>query len=94
MRFRPVKKQICSPNEIKLDDSVIILSGLADSKMEIKINLDSPEFLSLSSQNEQDEILVRFSPDFVLNDVDGNSLTLDFGETTEDGIVISIPIQP
>ena len=85
-------RQAGSPHEILLDDSVIMLTGLEGTKMEIKINFDSPELLSLSDQNEQDEIFVRFAPDFVLNDEDGNSLTLDFGETIEDGIIIRIPI--
>ena len=52
-----------------------------------------PELVSLSSQSEYDEIIMKFANDLVLNDKDGNSLVFDDGVTSEDSVDLAIPVQ-
>ena len=45
------------------------------------------------SQDELDKMKIKFDTDMVLNDVEGNSLTLKNGEKDGDKIVLSLPVQ-
>ena len=67
---------------------------LDPKKLETKIKFKNPSTVSLSSQNEQDELIVKFDNSLVINDVDGNSLVFDNGEPSEDSINFNIPVQP
>ena len=50
--------------------------------------------MSLSSQNEPDEMIIKFDKTLIINDVDGNSLVFDNGEPKDDSIDFTIPVQP
>jgi len=67
---------------------------LDPKKLETKIKFKNPSTVSLSSQNEQDELIVKFDNSLVINDVDGNSLVFDSGEQTDQSIDFNIPVQP
>ena len=67
---------------------------LDPKKLETKIKFKNPSTVSLSSQNEQDELIVKFDNSLIINDVDGNSLVFDSGEQTDQSIDFNIPVQP
>ena len=78
--------------EIENDGMEIVT--LDPNKLETKIKFKNPGTVSLSSQNEQDELIIKFDNSLIINDVDGNSLVFDNGEPTEDSVNFNIPVQP
>jgi hypothetical protein len=84
------------PNKNKLEriskDDIMFI-GLDPNKLTMKLKFARPELVSLGSQSDPDEIVMKFAKDFVLNDVNGNSLVFDSGETTADSIDMNIPLQ-
>jgi len=70
----------------------LILTGLDPKKLSIKLDFKKPELVSMSSQSESDQIIIKWRKDFVLNDVNGNSLVLDDGLNTDDSVDVSLPI--
>jgi len=70
------------------------MTGLEPTRLVVKIGFDNPSAVSLSSQTDQDGLIMKFDTTLVLNDVNGNSLVFDDGEKTDDSIDFTIPIQP
>jgi hypothetical protein len=52
----------------------------------------NPELISMSSQSENDQLVIGFSKDLVLVDKKGRSVVLDLGEVNKDKIDFKIPI--
>ena len=67
---------------------------LDPQKLATKIKFKNPSQVSLSSQNEPDEMMIKFDKTLIINDVDGNSLVFDNGEPKDDSIDFTIPVQP
>ena len=80
--------------EKKLKGNQILLKDLTSKKIEIKILFDKPETVSLSSQSDLDNMVVKLSKRMILNDLEGNSLVMDKGEAIKNNIEIAIPVQP
>ena len=69
-----------------------MIKSLSEKKIEIQVVFPSPETVSLNSQSEPDQIEIKISKDMILNDFEGNSLVVDFGESRDNNIEVSIPI--
>ena len=76
-----------------VSDSILFLSSINPKKLEIKVMFPNPELVSLSSQTEPDNMVIKFSKDLILNDKDGNSMVFDTGFNSPNSIDYSIPIQ-
>ena len=70
------------------------LSELTETGFNIAIEFENPEFVSLSSQNLLDSILIRFDERTIINDEEGYSLVFDQGEKKDGGINFEVPAQP
>jgi len=92
----PVKFYIKQPNknsEVLIPSDQVEMVGVDPKKLGFKVNFSNPSLVSLSSQSEADNIIIKFDKSFVLNDVHGNSLVFDSGENGGDSIDFPVPIQ-
>jgi hypothetical protein len=72
----------------------ITIEKIEGRVLEFKIQFPEPEIISLGSQNERDELVIRFSKDLELKDTEGLPLVFDFGyqNPTLKTVDFSIPI--
>lgn len=59
----------------------------------MKLDFKNPELISMSSQSDSDQIIIKFEKTLVLNDVNGNSLVFDDGSNKADSIDFGLPVQ-
>jgi len=78
---------------IEVSSDQIIFTSLDPTELSLRLEFLRPELVSLSSQSESDQIIMKFAKDFVLNDKKGNSLVFDDGLTGDDTIDLSVPLQ-
>jgi hypothetical protein len=69
----------------ELEREAYQLNGLDPTKIQVKLNWANPSILSLSSQNELDNLVIKWPKNLILTDVDGNSLIMDEAEESEAG---------
>ena len=92
--IRTFLKNAVTGVEVEIENDGMEIVTLDPNKLETKIKFKNPGTVSLSSQNEQDELIIKFDNSLIINDVDGNSLVFDNGEPTEDSVNFNIPVQP
>jgi hypothetical protein len=78
---------------IPISKDQIVFTSLDPKKAVIKVIFDRPELISLGSQSDPDNIIVKFSKDFVMNDKNGNSLVFNSGENKPNSIDFGVPLQ-
>lgn len=78
--------------ERRVKSNQILLKGLDPKKIEMKILFRNPSTVSLSSQSELDNMVVKLSKRMILNDLNGNSLVMDKGVARKNNIEIDIPV--
>jgi hypothetical protein len=79
--------------DVQIPSDNVILVGDDPKKLGFKVEFANPSLISLSSQSESDQIVIKFGKDFVLNDKNGNSLVFDAGENGGDSIDFGVPVQ-
>lgn len=65
-----------------------MIEKLGDKVVQFKILFDNPAFISLGSQTDLDQMVLTFDKNFTLNDVHGNSLVMDMGDATPEGLQV------
>lgn len=76
-------------------DGIGVLTSIidiTDKSVEIKLNFENPEFVSMSSQNEKDRVYFKFPQGLILTDLDGNPLTLDKASKSDGGQSLDVGI--
>ena len=61
------------------------LNELDPTRIKLKLEWANPSIISLSSQNELDNLVIKWPDNLILTDVDGNSLVMDDAEESQDG---------
>lgn len=69
-----------------------MIKTLSDKQIEIKIIFDKPELISMNSQSELDQIMVKISKSLELHDKTGNSLVLDEFISRQGHLELSVPV--
>ena len=72
----------------------ILIERFGEKVVQFKILFENPAFISLGSQTDLDQMVLKFDKNFTLNDIHGNSLVMDMGDATPEGLQVEVPIQP
>ena len=68
------------------------IKEMKNSSITIKLLIENPELVSMSSQNEKDTVEFKFKDGLILTDEDGNGLLLDKASKGPGYLAVSIPI--
>jgi len=77
-----------------MGDNAITITSMDPKNMDMKLNFENPEVMSLGSQFSPDQLVIQFPKDLVLVDKTGKSLILAGGEFGEGSVDLKLDIQP
>lgn len=72
----------------------LTITSMDPNNMNMKINFENPEIMSLGSQFSPDKLVIQFPKELVLVDKAGMSLIIAGGSFGEDSVDMKIDIQP
>jgi hypothetical protein len=70
-----------------------MIDKMTPSSVSFKLRFGRPDLISMSSQSEEDRLIVKFDKTFIINDVNGNSMVFDGGVNNADTIEFPLPMQ-
>ena len=70
----------------------MIITQMEGTQLDLKLQFENPQYVSLVSQNELDDIVFKYPKDLVLTDMDDNPLIIDKASDSKDSLDVAIQI--